>query len=351
VAQRRIGVAIFGAGRWGTHLIRNFLQQPGAQIVAIVDPHCDRLNSVVAQLGVPPSVILASDWQTALQLPDIEAVAIATPAITHTTLIQAALTQGYHVLAEKPLTLDPLEAAELCHLAERCQRQLVVDHTYLFHPAVQQGRAIVQHAKLGDLYYGYAARTHLGPVRQDVDALWDLAIHDIAIFNHWLQEIPIRVQAQGTCWLQPHLGDEPRFPHGLADLVWIKLVYPSGLQAMLHLCWLNPDKQRRLCLTGSKGTLIFDELAASPLLLRQGQFDRSHQQFHPIDQKREAIAVEATEPLQQVCAHFLDCVRHNTPSPDSSGWTGVQLVQVLDALTRSLNQGGQLVEVPRSGIR
>ncbi len=113
-------------------------------------------------------------------------------------LIKDALKQGYHVLAEKPLTLNPAECQELCQLAEQQHSILMVDHTYLFHPAVEQGQAVVQAGKLGDLRYGYATRTHLGPVRQDVDALWDLAIHDIAIFNNWLGQIPVKVQATST---------------------------------------------------------------------------------------------------------------------------------------------------------
>lgn len=339
-----VNLAIFGVGRWGTHLLRNFLAHSQARVVAVIDPSVDRLNVLPGQFDLSDQIILSADWQAALELPDLEAVVIATPAITHYPLIRSALQQQCHVLAEKPLTLTAEESQELCQFARQQQRQLVIDHTYLFHPAVQRGYTTVQ--QLGKLHYGYAARTHLGPVRQDVDALWDLAIHDIAIFNYWLNEIPCEVQAQGTTWLQPHASyPTPHTPPGLPDLVWLKLTYPSGFQAFIHLCWSNADKQRRLGVVGSQGTLIFDELAAAPLKLVQGQLEQIEHQFIPVGQHQQVLEFEPTEPLQSVCTHFLTCVQQNIPSWISPGELGADLVQVLSAATRSLHQGGKPVDV------
>jgi predicted dehydrogenase len=198
----KIQIAVIGVGRWGVHLLRNFLAHPQANVVAILDPTPERLVAVKQQFNLDENIVLTTEWQALKQVPGLTGVAIATPAITHYALIRDALQQGYHVLAEKPLTLNPIECQELCHLAEQQHSILMVDHTYLFHPAVERGQALVQAGKLGDLRYGYATRTHLGPVRQDVDALWDLAIHDIAIFNTWLGQLPVKVQATGTVWLQ-----------------------------------------------------------------------------------------------------------------------------------------------------
>jgi predicted dehydrogenase len=349
LSSQPIGIAVVGVGRWGVHLLRNFLAHPQAKVVAVVDPHRDRLQSVAQQFGLSDQVLLTTDSTAIAKLPQVEAIAIATPAATHYALIQVALQQGYHVLAEKPLTLSWQESLELCWLAEQQQRQLLVDHTYLFHPAVRQGKTQIQQGRLGNLRYGYATRTHLAPVRQDVDALWDLAIHDLAIFNHWLGETPYQVQAQGTVWLQPHLGDAQRFPQGLADQVWVRLTYPSGFQATIHLCWCNPDKQRRLCVVGDRGTLIFDELQTmAPLVLQRGELTQVEERFLPTEQSQEIIEVAAAEPLREVCDHFLTCVHKNTPSPISSGWVGAELVQVLAALTRSINQGGEVIKIVRN---
>jgi predicted dehydrogenase len=346
----RTKLALFGVGRWGSHLLRNFLALPQAQVVAVVDPCLERLEQLPNQFGLTPDMVVTTNWDAALSLVDIDAVVIATPAITHYSLIRSALERGCHVLAEKPLTLDTAQALELCQLATQHQRQLVIDHTYLFHPAIQRGKEAIQQGHLGELRYGYAARTHLGPVRQDVDVLWDLAIHDIAIFNYWLGQSPIEVQTHGTTWLQQN-SPLPT-PYSLSDLVWVKLVYPNGFQAVIHLCWSNPDKQRRLSIAGSQGTLIFDELASAPLTLMKGRLDRiastqnsAQPHFIPIDNQHEVLDFPPLEPLQQVCTHFLNCVQQNTPSPISSGWLGAELVETLTALTRSLHTGEQVRRV------
>jgi predicted dehydrogenase len=328
-------MALFGVGRWGTHLLRNFLQHPDARVVAVVDPVQENLDAAAEQFQLDDRVFLTTQWQDALELTGLEAVVIATPAATHNTLITAALKQGLHVLAEKPLTLNVAEAIQLCQLAEQQQRQLVIDHTYLFHPAVQRGREFIRAAKLGDLRYGYATRSHLGPVRSDVDALWDLAIHDLAILNHWLAEKPCLVQANGSAWLQPEV----------ADVVWATVTYPSGFRATIHLSWLNPDKQRRLGVVGEKGSLVFDELATNALTVQWGEFDRQSHGFNSINQRHEAIQLPNDEPLKNVCQHFLDCIRRNQCSEISSGWLGAELVQILVALSEAMRQGGREISL------
>ncbi|MBU7587273.1 MAG: Gfo/Idh/MocA family oxidoreductase [Nostoc sp. TH1S01] len=334
-----IKIAVIGIGRWGVHLLRNFLAHPQVNVAAVVDPHTERLTTVKQQFNLDDSILLTTQWQALKEIPDLAAVAIATPATTHYHLIKDALQQRYHVLAEKPLTLDPKECEELCHLAELQQLILMVDHTYLFHPAVTAGQTVVQAGRLGDLRYGYASRTHLGPVRQDVDALWDLAIHDIAIFNNWLGQVPVKVQATGTVWLQTQGSGEL---NGLADLVWVTLTYPNNFQAYIHLCWLNSDKQRRLAVVGSLGSLIFDEMSsAAPLTLLHGEFERQGNHFIPVNQSREVVELNPSEPLQQVCDRFIQSILQNQPPVVSSGWVGTELVKILAALTTSLHQGGK----------
>ena len=347
----QIKTAVVGVGRWGVHWLRNILEHPQAQLVAVVDPNPERLGMVKQQYYLDENILLITQWQQIKEVKGLQAVIIATPATTHYELITDALRWGYHVLAEKPLTLDPRECQELCQLAQLSQRLLIVDHTYLFHPAVESGKTVVSSGKLGDLRYGYATRTHLGPVRQDVDALWDLAIHDIAIFNHCLGDLPVQVQATGSVWLQTANISSP-FPvqsspletqnRGLADLVWLKLTYPNNFNAYIHLCWLNPDKQRRLVIVGSRGSLIFDEMSQdAPLSFLGGEFEIQGDQFIPVHQAREVLQIEPTEPLQRVCNHFFSCIRQNTPVTVSSGWVGMQLVKILAALTTSLHQGGK----------
>ncbi|NEN87806.1 MAG: Gfo/Idh/MocA family oxidoreductase [Okeania sp. SIO3H1] len=333
-----IGIAIFGAGRWGTHLIRNFFNHPQSRVVAIVDPNLEQLQAVQKRLQLDQNIVLLEDWTKALELPGIEAVAIATPASSHYKIISAALKKGYHVFSEKPLTLEYSESVELCELAEQQQCQLFIDHTYLFNPVVQSGQTIVTEGKLGELRYGYATRTHIEPVRPDVDALWDLAIHDICILNSWLNQKPVEVQANGTVWL-------PQQPPQ-SDLVMAKLTYPSGFQAFLHLCWLNPDKQRRLGVVGTQGTLIFDEMSAdAPLVIQHGHLEEKNNRWKAVGVSREVLAIAKAEPLAQVCNEFLNCIRQNTASQISSGWVGAELVGILCALNDSLQQGGKVIPI------
>ncbi|AFY76007.1 MAG: Gfo/Idh/MocA family oxidoreductase [Hydrococcus sp. C42_A2020_068] len=335
----KTGIAILGVGRWGVHWVRNFFHHPQAEVLAIVDRSAQRLAECREKFHLDETkVVLAKDWEAVRQLKGINAVVVATPASTHYPLIADALRLGYHVLAEKPLTLDPSECLELTRLAQQQQRQLLVDHTYLFHPAVERGRQVARSQQLGELRYGYANRTHLGPVRQDVDALWDLAIHDIAIFNDWLGQIPTQVQARGSVWLQ----------EGLPDLVWATLIYPNGFQAILHLCWLNPDKQRRLCLVGTQGSLIFDEMnLQAPLMLQHGHFQKQGEGFIPVGQSSEVLEIEAAEPLKKVCDRFLQMIGSRETCSFSSGWIGAQLVQILSCLSLSLQRRGEIISVPQ----
>lgn len=358
-----IGIAVIGAGRWGKHLIRNFAEHPRSRLVAVAETHSDLLAAAAdrwsgqsdAQATDRPAVVFTTSADEAIALPDVEAVVIATPAVTHFDLVRSALLAGKHVLVEKPITLDPIEGDRLRELARSRDLRLMVDHTYLFHPAVERGAAIVGEGQLGALRYGYAARTHLGPVRQDVDALWDLAIHDIAIFNHWLQASPIAVAARGQTWLQSGeapAGDRPNPAAGLADLVWLTLHYPPGpghpdpVSATIHLCWNNPDRARRLGLVGAAGTLVFDEMnSQSPLTIFRGTLEQTDRQWVPMNQTTDAIALDSGEPLQRVCDRFLTGILDRVSLDRSDAQVGTALVRVLAAASRSLANAGALVAI------
>jgi predicted dehydrogenase len=336
-----VNLALFGLGRWGTHLLRNFLALPQAEVVAVVDPNPQRLSQIRHQFSLPDTVQSYDQWPQALTLAGLDAVVIATPASTHYSLIKAALERGLHVLSEKPMTLEPASSAALCQLAIAQQRQLVVDHTYLFHPAVQRGYDLCQSQTLGELRYAYATRTNLGPVRPDVDAFWDLAIHDVSILNHWLGQLPTQVAAWGQVWLQPE--PQAAFPSGRRDGGWVRLTYATGLEATLHVSWLNPDKQRRLGLVGDRGTLVLDEMASSsPLTLIQGGFTPTDGGFSPNPVTHQTIPLPPTEPLEQMGRHFLDCVQHNRPSTLSSGLVATDLVRVMATINRAAETGETL---------
>ncbi|PSN15439.1 oxidoreductase [filamentous cyanobacterium CCT1] len=338
-ASAPLSLAIFGLGRWGTHLLRNFLALPEARVVALVDPDRQRLHDLCDRFGLADTIACYDTWTEAMAHPGLDAAVIATPASTHYPIIKAALEQGLHVLSEKPLTLEHRTSAALVQLAAAQQRQLMVDHTYLFHPAVQRGRELCP--DLGALRYGYAARTNLGPVRPDADVFWDLAIHDVSILNYWLGMQPTAVAAWGQMWLQP----QKSAVSGLRDAGWLRLIYDRGdrphpLEVIVQVSWANPDKQRRLGLVGDRGTLVLDEsLQASPLTLHRGQFQTQTFPFVPKGPQTEAIAIASVEPLREMCRHFLQCAVVNQSSPISSGQLAADLVKTMVAIATAAETG------------
>ena len=337
-------IAMLGVGRWGSHLLRNFLQNSDVTIVAVIDPwapNLKRSQDLFASIASPDTQWL-THWQVALDTLELDAIVVATPAETHYPVIRAALIKGLHVLAEKPLTLTVAESIELCELAQKNNVQLVVDHTYLFNQSIAHARQSIEN--LGNLRYAYGTRTHLAPVRQDVDALWDLAIHDIAILNYWLDDRPVRVSARGKSWLQRGIQTDLS-PHGLADTIWATLQYSNGFCADLHFSWLNCDKQRRIAVVGDRGTMIFDELASEQLIIQYGELVKTEQGFSPDHQTLEVLPIVPQEPLKSLCEHFVHCVQMNELSKISSGWLGADLVAVLVALSDSMTQNSAWISL------
>ena len=360
-----VTIAVVGAGRWGSHWTRIGLEHPDFRLGAVVDPIAASLDRMAKRYGDRP------DWQR-VQLCDslaaaidaqpegdpLSAVIVATPAEDHLETVSFALKQGLHVLVEKPLTLTVDDGQALAALAQAQQKILCIDHTYLFNGAVTAGQHFLATGKLETCRYGYATRTHFAPVRQDVDALWDLAIHDICIFNHWLKETPTAVSARGLTWLQSGIGSRPSasppepasFPipdQGLADQVWLTLRYGSGVEVTIHLCWSNADKQRRLALVGDQGTLILDEMRSQqPLTFLGSQWeagdrDQGQPLYMPTVDDPQAIAIEPVEPLRAVADCFIEAIATGKIDPRSSAETGIGLVKILAAASRSLHQGGQ----------
>lgn len=344
--MKQQAIALIGVGRWGTNLLRNLLQHPQVKVTAIVDTSPSNLQACQAKFGLNPrEIFMTQDWRAVRQNCPIDAVVVATPAVTHYGLIKDALELGYHVLAEKPLTLSIKECVELTELAQKQHKQLLVDHTYLFHPAIAKGKEVIDAGKIGKPLYAYASRTHLGPVRQDVDALWDLAIHDLAILNHWLGEMPFSVRARGQTWLQKETREPPPGTPDVADLVWLELKYSNDITTTIHVCWLNPDKQRRLVLVGSKASLVFDELVLEEtLVLQKGHLEKRDKGFIPTGQGKEILTIPPVEPLKQVCDQFVSSLFEQTID-STSGELATNLVQILTCLSISLRSQGREISI------
>jgi predicted dehydrogenase len=332
-APLRVGVV--GAGYWGPKLIRNFALTPQADLRVVCDLAEERLQALREQ---HPDVALTTSFDALLA--QVDAVAIATPVATHYRLVKQALTAGKHVLVEKPLTTSVREASEVVALAAQQGLMLMVGHTFLFEPAVEQLRALIQSGELGEIWHVSAQRLNLGLFRHDVNVLWDLAPHDISILLEILGTEPVAVSARGACHVQP----------GIQDVAYVELRFPGGTMAHVHVSWLDPGKVRSMTIIGSRKMAVFDDTAADKLRV----FDRGVVSGNPHDPQRElmyrfgettSVPIEGSEePLRRQCAYFVDCARSGArPRPD--GQQGLKVVRILEQADRSLQNSGHREEM------
>jgi predicted dehydrogenase len=289
-----------------------------------------------------PDISVTDDFTSAVNDPDVDAVVVATPSVTHFRLVKAALEAGKHVLVEKPLATDLDDAIALENLAERAGLVLVVGHVFLFNPAIRAAGEIIRSGGLGEVHYVSMLRTNLGPVRQDTNAAWDLASHDISIANYWLDGVPESVTASGGSFLN----------EGIEDVVFGTLRYPDGVLVHIHASWLNPRKSRFITAVGSDQMLtvndmditepirIYDKGVAKSEFSPDGVQDTYAQFRSQIRDGQVTIpVVSAGEPLAAECASFLDRVAGGSESV-SNGRTGVDVVRVLTAMDRSMKSKG-----------
>lgn len=334
-----IRVAVVGAGHWGPNLIRNFDNPPTSSVGLVVDREAGRLEQVRVRF---PQVKATENFEEVLADRTIDAVVIATPTSTHHALVKASLGAGKHVLVEKPITTRAAEAEELTALAEKMGVVLMVGHVFLFNQAVQKVRAFLERGDLGRVYYVSMVRTNLGPIRMDVNASWDLISHDVSIANYWLGALPESVSAIGGNWINP----------GIEDAVFTTLRYPGGVLVNVHASWLNPRKAREITVAGDKRMLTFDDMnLLEPVRIYDKQVTDKTMKPAFIDSFAEFRAsvrdgditipkISSGEPLRAECDHFLDCVR-NRKRPMVGGAEGSAVVKVLEAIDRSMRDGGR----------
>lgn len=336
------GIAVVGAGHWGPHLVRNFNDHLSSQVLWVVEKDDVRRRAIGERF---PSVALTESLDDALDDPRVDAVVVATPTATHAAVAGAALSAGKHVMVEKPLA-DSIEASQgLVDLAQAKDLVLMVGHVFLFNPAYQAAKELIDQGHLGRIRYLSMVRTNLGPVRVDVNAAWDLASHDISIANHWLDAQPVEVSATGGSWLN----------EGVQDVVFVTLKYQEGQMVHIEASWLNPRKRRLAAVVGSDRMLTVDDMDLNePLrVYDKGVVELS---AHAVTdtfagfraQIREGEVriphVSAGEPLRRECEAFLDRVA-GKPDSLSDGLTGLKVVAALEAIDRSIEAGGAAVPV------
>jgi predicted dehydrogenase len=329
----KVRVAVVGTGYWGINHVRAFGRLPSADLVAVCDPDAQTLERA-ARLA-PQARKLASLEQV-LSDPAIDAVVLATPAVHHASQALAALNAGKHVFVEKPLALTVADADEACRAAERSGRTLMVGHLMLYHPAYRKLRELVHGGEIGDVYYLYSVRVNLGRLRKDENALWSFAPHDLSMILDLVGTPPVTVAARGEAYLQP----------GVEDVVFVNLAFADQKMAQIQLSWLDPRKERRLTVVGSKKMVEFDDVHPTEKLRI---YDKGYDRPPSFTQYGEYLTVrhgdihipriDMAEPLDLEARHFVEAAGGGgRVRTDASH--GRDVVRVLAAAQESLKQGG-----------
>src|SRR5437762_9466534 len=319
--------------------VRIFNELTDARVLAVFDQSADRLNVVARRF---PGVYLTTQIDDAASQPDVDAVVVCTEASTHFNVARRLLMAGKHVLVEKPLTIIAADSEKLIDLAESNSAILMVGHTFIFNAGVRKVKEYVQDDR-GRVYYLYARRTNLGPIRRDVNTLWDLAPHDIAIFNYLLGSTPQWVSAIGGKVLG-NCRD---------DVGFVSLGYPGNILGHVHVSWADPDKAREVVVVKSDRRIVFNDLngpeqvrvfekGVSPV--DEEPLNYGESRFQIRDGDIISPRIEPVEPLKNQCRHFLECIR-TAKRPVSNGMHGRDVVRVLEAINRSVECKGLQVPV------
>jgi len=323
-----ISIGVAGLGYWGPNLARNFDRLPDAELAWI----CDENESARGRMADAfPEAGATADLDDLLSDPQLDAVAIATPVPTHAALAQRVLAAGKHCFVEKPLAQSAQDAERVVESAREAQRTLMVGHLLEYHPGLEMLGDLASGGDLGDIHYIYGNRLNLGKLRAEENALWSLGAHDVSVLLRLAGEEPYEVSAKGECYMRP----------GVEDVVFCFMRFPSGLAAHLHLSWLDPHKERRFTVVGSKKMATFDDMELErKLTIYDKGFDQdaaSYGEYITRSGDTYSPRIPNDEPLRIECRHFVDCARHGR-TPRSDGESGLRVVRVLEELQRSLDE-------------
>jgi predicted dehydrogenase len=334
-----VGIAVIGYGYWGPNLVRNFGNTDGAEVVAVSDLDAQRLSSVKRQR---PGILTTTDYRDLLKDSRIDAVAIATPVHTHYEMALDALRNGKHVFVEKPLAQTSDQVRRLIEEADKRNLVLMVDHTFLYTPAIQKIRELIAEGVLGDVYYYNSTRASLGLFQSDVNVIWDLAVHDISIIQHILTEDPVAVSATGVS----HVRNRPE------NMAHLALLFQSNCVAHISVNWLSPVKVRQAFVGGTRKMIVYDDLEPDEKIkvydkgiVLNGSDENAHQ-FRIGYRAGDMWAphLPAKEALHTEAEHFVECITTGA-TPISNGVSGLRVVEILEAASRSIAAQGKPISL------
>ena len=339
-----INIGIAGCGYWGPNLVRNFNSIPDCTVKWLCDVDVGRLAHMKTLYH---RVETTTQFEQMVEADNIDAVAIATPVRFHCDMAKIALLAGKHTFVEKPMAASTQECEELIDLAQKQELTLMVGHTYVYSSSVRKIKDIIDHGDLGEIQYISSRRLNLGLFQKDINVAWDLAPHDLTIIMYVLGKEPTGVNCQGKA----HVTEE------IEDVTNMTLTFSNGAIALVQSSWLDPNKVRYMTFVGRRRMLVYDDnepLEKIKIYDKRVEtpphydtFAEFHYAYHYGDMY--CPYVKQDEPLKIECQHFLDCIECGT-DPISSGLDGLNVVQVLEAASESLKNGGAMVPIAKPSV-
>lgn len=328
-----IRIGIIGYGYWGPNLVRNFFAAEDCVIKCVADTRADRLFHLQKTF---PTIKGVKDASDIIDDPEIDAVIIATPVYTHFNLAKKALSEGKHVLIEKPMASSVLEAEILINLAAQKNLLLMVDHTFLYTGAVEKMKQLVDEEKLGTIKYLDSTRINLGLFQPDINVLWDLAPHDISILNYLIAEEPYSVNATGVT----HTNNT------IENIAYLTVNYSSGFIAHFNCSWTSPVKVRMMLIGGDEKMILYNDLEPTEKIK---VYDTSYK--HSTNEERNSVMVDyrtgdihvpkltTTEALLGMANNFIRSII-GLEQPRSNSQLGLDVVKILEASSKSIKNSG-----------
>jgi predicted dehydrogenase len=293
-----------------------------------------------------PEVKTSKEFEGVVQNPDIDAIVIATPLRFHFEMAKAVLQAGKHVLIEKPMASSTAECKKLIQIAGAQNLILMLGHTFIYSPAVRKVKEIIDSGDTGEIQYISSRRLNLGLFQTDINVTWDLAPHDISIILYILDQSPISVNCQGKAYVN----------HKIEDVTNMTLNFANGGFATIQSSWLDPNKIREMTFVGSRRMLVYNDLEPMEKIKiydkrvetppHYDTFAEFHYSYHYGD--TYAPYIKQYEPLRRECQEFLDCIKMGS-KPETGGPEGLQVVQILEAASKSIKNDGTLVKINQRG--
>lgn len=307
-------IGIVGLGYWGKNILRNLYE------LNVLHTACDFSSEIIEERKKSfPNVNYTQNFDDLIINPEIKAIAIATPAVTHYELARKAILADKDVFIEKPMTISLKEAEDLVRLAEEKGKIIMVGHILQYHPAILKLKELISQGVIGDIIYIYTHRVNVGKIRTDENVWWSLAPHDVSLILMLTNSEPYRTYYQGVSFIN----------EGIDDIALVSLEFERGIKGHIFVSWWHPNKEQKLVVIGTEGMLIFDDTTKEKLFYYPHKVEWKNGIPQAKKEEMQIIPIESREPLKEEMIHFVECVKERK-KPKTDGYEGLRVMKVLE---------------------